>query len=117
MSSKGVRTLPCLLQQAGLLFILTQERSKIIRIIFTPAGRVSRDTLHYPRRGYSFMEISMNGLVKVEVVNGKPCVTSLQVADAFGKERFHVMRDIRETIAKCSKAFAETNFGLNSYSA
>ena len=27
------------------------------------------------------------------------------------------MRDIRETIAKCSKAFAETNFGLNSYSA
>lgn len=55
MSSKGVRTLPRLLQQAGLLFILTQERSKIIRIIFTPAGRVSRDTLHYPRRGYSFM--------------------------------------------------------------
>lgn len=59
----------------------------------------------------------MNELVKVEIVNGKPCVTSLQVAEAFGKEHFHVMRDIRETIAKCSKDFAETNFGLNSYSA
>ena len=59
----------------------------------------------------------MEELIKIEVVNGKLCVTSLQMAEAFGKEHFHVMRDIRETIAKCSKDFAESNFGLNSYSA
>lgn len=41
-------------RRAYLDFVLV-VRSKIIRIIFTPAGRVSRDTLHYPRRGYSFM--------------------------------------------------------------
>lgn len=42
-------------RRAYLTFVLV-VRSKIIRTIFTPAGRVSRDTLHYPRRGYSFME-------------------------------------------------------------
>ena len=45
----------------------------------------------------------MNDIVKVEIVNGKPCVTSLQVAEAFGKEHYNVVRDIRNTIAKCSE--------------
>ena len=57
----------------------------------------------------------MEELIKIEVVNGKPCVTSLQVAEAFGKEHKNIMRDIRETIAKCSKSFSALNFELAEY--
>lgn len=57
----------------------------------------------------------MNELVKVEIVNGKPCVTSLQVAEAFGKRHDHVIRDIRETMTKCSESFATPNFGVSEY--
>lgn len=57
----------------------------------------------------------MNGLVKVESVSGKPCVTSLQVAEAFGKEHYNVVRDIRNTIAKCSESFNAFNFELVEY--
>jgi len=58
----------------------------------------------------------MEELIKIEVVNGKPCVTSLQVADAFGKEHFNVLNDIRRTIDKCSASFAALNFQVSSYS-
>ena len=61
------------------------------------------------------MKISMNGLVKVEVVNGKPCVTSLQVADAFAKEHKNVLADIRNTVSKCSESFTGLNFQLSEY--
>lgn len=46
--------------------------------------------------------------VALKTINGKevPAVTSLQVAEAFGKEHKHVLRDIRETTAKCSEDFA-----------
>lgn len=60
----------------------------------------------------------MNIEVALKTINGKevPAVTSLQVAEAFGKEHKHVLRDIRETTAKCSEDFAESNFGLSNYS-
>lgn len=57
----------------------------------------------------------MNGLVNVEVVNGKPCVTSLQVADAFEKEHKNVLADIRNTLSKCSESFNGLNFQLVEY--
>lgn len=40
-------------------------------------------------------------------------VTSLDVAETFGKEHFHVLRDIEKM--ECSKEFRESNFGLSSY--
>lgn len=60
----------------------------------------------------------MNIEVALNTINGRevPAVTSLQVAEAFGKEHKHVLRDIRETMDKCSEDFAESNFGLSSYS-
>lgn len=57
----------------------------------------------------------MNELAKVEVVNGKPCVTSLQVAEAFGKEHKNVLADIRNTVSKCSESFTGLNFQLSEY--
>ena len=43
----------------------------------------------------------------------KVCISSLEVADVFGKEHKHVMRDIREL--GCSEEFNATNFGLIKY--
>ena len=40
-------------------------------------------------------------------------VSSLDVAETFGKEHFHVLRDIREL--GCSEEFRQSNFGLTSY--
>lgn len=59
----------------------------------------------------------MNIEVALNIINGKevPAVTSLQVAEAFGKEHRNVMRDIRETIAKCSESFSALNFELAEY--
>ena len=55
--------------------------------------------------------------VSVMVVNGKevPAVTSPQVAEAFGKEHYNVVRDIRATAAKCSESFNALNFELVDY--
>ena len=57
----------------------------------------------------------MNSLVKIEIVNGKPSVTSLQVAEAFSKSHKNVLADIRGTIAKCSESFTGLNFQLSGY--
>ncbi len=59
----------------------------------------------------------MNIEVALNIINGKevPAVTSLQVAEAFGKQHAHIMRDIRETIDKCSESFNASNFGLVEY--
>ena len=57
----------------------------------------------------------MEELIKIEVVNGRPCVTSLQVAEAFGKEHKNVLADIRNTISKCSESFSGLNFQLAEY--
>ncbi|NWL87592.1 hypothetical protein DMN77_08240 [Paenibacillus sp. 79R4] len=53
----------------------------------------------------------MNQLVFIE--NGKTVTDSLTVAEVFGKEHKHVLRDIREL--ECSDDFAQSNFGLSSY--
>lgn len=59
----------------------------------------------------------MNIEITLKELNGKqvPAVTSLQVAEAFGKEHRHVLRDIRETIDKCSESFTAPNFGRSEY--
>jgi len=41
-------------------------------------------------------------------------VTSLDIAETFGKEHKHVLRDIREL--ECSDEFRQSNFGLTYYS-
>lgn len=56
------------------------------------------------------MEKAAFPLPVLESVNGKPTVTSLQVAHHFEKEHFHVVRSIREL--ECSAQFHESNFGL-----
>lgn len=55
--------------------------------------------------------------IALKEVNGKeiPAVTSLQVAEAFRKEHRNVLRDIRETMTKCSESFNALNFELNEY--
>lgn len=42
-----------------------------------------------------------------------PAVTSLQVAEAFGKEHRNILRDIREIMLKCSESFNASNFGFS----
>lgn len=54
-------------------------------------------------------------LVEIKTVNKEEVtvVTSLDIAETFGKEHFHVLRDIENL--ECSKEFRESNFGLSSY--
>ena len=54
----------------------------------------------------------MNELITV--VNGKPVVTSKQIADHFGKTHRHILRDIAKELETAGE-FGETNFGLTSY--
>lgn len=54
-------------------------------------------------------------LVQVDVVEGRPAVTSLQVANAFGKEHKHVLRDIRAILDQDEDGFGRSNFGQSSY--
>ena len=55
-----------------------------------------------------------NDLIKIEKNKaGLPTVTSLQVAEKFGKRHDHVLRAIRE--AECSPEFAAPNFGGGFY--
>lgn len=52
----------------------------------------------------------------VEIENGKPVTTSLKVAEYFGKEHKHVIRDIREKVLPfVSDSFNRSNFGLDAY--
>lgn len=46
-------------------------------------------------------------------MNDKPAVTSLQVADVFGKDHKHVMRGIQNLLE--SDDFTQSNFGLSEY--
>lgn len=65
------------------------------------------------------MNDSVKSLVEVNsrTINGREvlAVTSIQVAEHFGKEHFHVMRDIKNTVDKCSESFNASNFGLVEY--
>lgn len=56
-------------------------------------------------------------IVEARTINGKevPAVTSLQVAEHFGKEHFNVLNDIRRTIDKCSESFNALNFQAVEY--
>lgn len=52
----------------------------------------------------------------VEIENGQPVTTSLKIAELFGKEHKHVIRDIREKILpNVSDDFNQSNFGLVDY--
>ena len=42
-------------------------------------------------------------------------VTSQQVAEAFGKEHFHVLRDIAQILTQVPENFIESNFGCVEY--
>lgn len=57
----------------------------------------------------------MNIEITLKELNGKqiPAVTSQQVAEAFGKRHDHVIRDIREVMAKCTESFTAPNFGVS----
>ena len=65
------------------------------------------------------MNDSVKSLVEVSTrtINGKEvlAVTSLQVAEHFGKEHKHVLRDIRIILEADEDGFSESNFGLSSY--
>lgn len=44
----------------------------------------------------------------MSLVNGRPAITSMQVAEYFGKQHAHVVRDIRRIISECEGV---SNFG------
>ena len=54
-------------------------------------------------------------LVEIKKMNKEEVtvVTSLDIAETFGKEHKHVLRDIKEL--ECSEEFGRSNFGLSSY--
>lgn len=54
-------------------------------------------------------------LVEIAKINHeeRTVVSSLDIAETFSKEHFHVLRDIREL--GCSEEFRQSNFGLTSY--
>lgn len=59
----------------------------------------------------------MNIEITLKELNGKqiPAVTSLQVAEAFGKEHKHVLRDIGQILPQVPEIFEKSNFGLTEY--
>jgi Rha family phage regulatory protein len=52
---------------------------------------------------------------QISLVNGRPSVTSLQIAEHFGKRHDHVVRDIRRIISECPADFTAPNFGVSEY--
>lgn len=55
--------------------------------------------------------------ITLEELNGKqiPAVTSLQVAEAFGKRHDHVLRDIEQILTQVPEIFIKPNFGVVEY--
>lgn len=55
--------------------------------------------------------------LSLHTLNGKtvPAVTSLQVAEAFGKRHANVLRDIEKTFSQVSEIFGKLNFELTEY--
>jgi Rha family phage regulatory protein len=49
------------------------------------------------------------------VVNDTPTVSSLDIAEHFGKRHDHVVRDIRQIISECQEDFNAPNFGAVEY--
>ena len=59
----------------------------------------------------------MNIEIALNNINGKdvPAVTSLQVAEAFGKEHFNVLRDIETILLQVPENFRKLNFEVSEY--
>ena len=55
----------------------------------------------------------MKNLIRLEDINGLSFVSSKTVAEKFDREHFHVLRDVKELLEKCSKEFGTSNFGCN----
>lgn len=55
--------------------------------------------------------------IALKEINGRstPAVTSLHVAEHFGKENFNVLNNVRRTIGKCSESFNASNFQAVEY--
>lgn len=51
----------------------------------------------------------------VQLINNRPCTTSLAIGACFGKQHAHVLRDIEKLTTECPKNFAQSNFGLSEY--
>ncbi|GAB7078718.1 Rha family transcriptional regulator [Megalodesulfovibrio paquesii] len=51
----------------------------------------------------------------LEFHGDQPMVSSLRIAERFGKQHGHVLRDIREISVNCSESFSASNFGFTSY--
>ena len=51
----------------------------------------------------------------VSVVNGRPTATSMQVAEHFGKEHKHVLRDIENLLTQVAEISNKPNFELTEY--
>ena len=54
-------------------------------------------------------------LPKLTVIDGKPVISSLEVAEMFGKEHKDVLKAIRNAVDDCSEEFAQRNFAPGSY--
>ena len=55
--------------------------------------------------------------ITLHPVNGKqiPAITSLQVAEIFGKQHKHVLRDIEQILTQVPEIFGKSNFGPTEY--
>ena len=55
--------------------------------------------------------------IALKSINGKevPAVTSLQVAEHFGKEHFNVLRDIETILLQVPENFRKLNFEVSEY--
>ncbi|MCL2122937.1 MAG: Rha family transcriptional regulator [Desulfovibrionaceae bacterium] len=51
----------------------------------------------------------------VSIVNGRPSVTSLKIAEHFNKNHQHVVRDLRRISGEVPEDFRLSNFGQSSY--
>ncbi|WP_051286704.1 Rha family transcriptional regulator [Megalodesulfovibrio gigas] len=51
----------------------------------------------------------------LEFHGDQPMVSSLRIAERFGKQHSHVLRDIRELSVNCSQSFTASNFGFSTY--
>lgn len=65
--------------------------------------------LKFKQKGLKTMLVEVKRISKAEVT----VVSSLDVAETFGKQHAHVLRDIKEL--ECSEEFRLSNFGESSY--
>jgi Rha family phage regulatory protein len=66
-------------------------------------------------RGESVSNYIEYTLPKLTVIDGKPVVSSLEIADMFGKEHKDVLKAIRNAVDDSSEEFGQRNFAPTSY--